>query len=124
MQITSLYYFLFLAVSVFIYYIFPKTIQWIWLLIVSVSFYFLSAAPYTLLYLIISTATAYAATRLIECYQAKNNEKRAKAVLIIALLINIFIWFRVKGTDVYSPIFQALHIPVPREVIASLGMGY
>lgn len=124
MQITSFYYFLFLTISVFIYYIFPKTIQWIWLLIVSVSFYFLSAAPYTILYLIISTATAYAATRLIECLQSKNNEKPAKAVLIIALSINILIWFRAKGTDLYNPIFQALHIPVPREVIASLGMGY
>ena len=40
MSFTTLHFFLFLAMGVLIYYLLPKKLQWVWLLVLSYLYYF------------------------------------------------------------------------------------
>jgi D-alanyl-lipoteichoic acid acyltransferase DltB (MBOAT superfamily) len=103
MVLTSFSYLIFLAVSLVVYYIFPKRMQYICLLVESVVFYCLSATPWTILYLIGGIAVSYLATvfndRMVK--KAKNSEqeedgkkaarllKAGKAAVVFGVTANI-----------------------------------
>ena len=136
MTITSFYYLVLITVGVLVYYLVPKKAQWIVLLSLSFVFYYFAAIPYTIGYLIVSTLIAYLSTSLIQRKRKKIGGEQAKGILaiaIIALLINIAIWFIVKGRGLWLPFaykFMAWH-PSPSieslisiQLVASLGMGY
>ncbi len=58
MAFTSLYFLIFAAVTVGVYYIIPSGFRWIWLLIASYAFYLLSS-PATFIFLLLTTATTF-----------------------------------------------------------------
>lgn len=133
MSITSFSYLLMILLGMILYYILPKSWQWIELLIMSLVFYFMAATPYTILYLIVSTFTAYLAT----CYAAgrgkrtKKGKEIAITLGIIAVFINLILWFVFKGTDIWISLSYRLGISdllsgsnVMISYVASLGMGY
>lgn len=132
MTVTSFYFLLFLIIGVFLYYIVPKKLQWIILLILSVVFYIFAATPYTIVFLVITTLIAYGTT----CYISKNIEKAEKnksisCVAIIAIIINVAIWFALKGSSFWilgSIIINRImpQFPILGEIplVSALGMGY
>ncbi|NBH13127.1 hypothetical protein D3Z36_02720 [Lachnospiraceae bacterium] len=134
MSITSFYFLVFITIGVAFYYVLPKKIQWVVLLLLSLVFYYFAAVPYTIGYLAASTLIAYFSTLWMKRKREKQNQDaKVLPVTMIALLINIAIWFVVKGRDLWFPFasgFMARHdvLQIDAEInlrmIASLGMGY
>jgi D-alanyl-lipoteichoic acid acyltransferase DltB (MBOAT superfamily) len=58
MTFTTVYFFAFLAVAVVGYYVLPKKIRWIWLLVMSYCYYFASSAKQSL-FMVYATAVIY-----------------------------------------------------------------
>ena len=135
MSITSFYFLALVTVGVLVYYVVPKSIQWMILLVLSAVFYYFAATPCTIGYLVVSTMIAYLSTRWM---QKKRDAlgREAKGLLVVtfvALAVNIAIWFFVKGRGLWVPF--ALRLTAWRDVsvldslvnwkiAASLGMGY
>ncbi|MDE7017215.1 MAG: hypothetical protein K2P65_06505 [Lachnospiraceae bacterium] len=133
MSITSFSYLLMVFLGGVLYYILPKSWQWIELLIMSFIFYFMAAEPYTVIYLLVSTMAAYVATNYAASARAKEQKGRKIAIVlgIIAVFINLLLWFVLKGTDIWVSLSYRLGIfkPLPdgnnlMPYVASLGMGY
>lgn len=133
MTITSIYYFVFILAGAVIYYVIPKKIQWIELLVLSVAFYCLAADPQTLIYLVGSTLIAYFATNLAES-RLSGSDKGKRVVygfLTIAVLLNVAAWFILKGNVliVQASRYMSRLIPGMPEIAGfsfptALGMGY
>lgn len=132
MTITSFVFFAFIAIGAIMYYILPKSWQWVELFIMSIVFYYFAATPYTLIFLGISTVVAYLATNIIQVEKIKTINKLTSVIISIAIIINILLWFVIKGTDLWIPITYRLSLvfPIPSVLlqptglIAALGMGY
>ena len=80
MSFTTLHFFLFLAMGVLIYYLLPKKLQWVWLLVLSYLYYFTFSIK-TSVFLIFTTVVTYTGgillTRMNEsskAYLAANKE--------------------------------------------------
>ena len=132
MTVTSLYFFIFLALGVLIYYIVPSKVQWIVLLCLSVTFYCFAADPLSLIYPVSSTVVAYLATCYID--SNRNDEKqtgKCKTAAIAACMINAIIWFVIRGTALWSVGLKLISVTTGRDVsidqsglLVSLGIGY
>lgn len=135
MSITSFYFLALVTVGVLVYYVVPKSIQWMILLVLSAVFYYFAATPCTIGYLVVSTMIAYLSTMWI---QKKRDAlgREAKGLLVVtfvALAVNIAIWFFVKGRGLWVPFasrltawrdVSVLDSLVNWKIAASLGMGY
>lgn len=116
MSITSFYFLALVTVGVLVYYVVPKSIQWMILLVLSAVFYYFAATPCTIGYLVVSTMIAYLSTMWI---QKKRDAlgREAKGLLVVtfvALAVNIAIWFFVKGRGLWVPF--ALRLTAWRDV--------
>ncbi len=95
MDITSIGFLVFVGINLLIYWNLPGKYKWILLLLDSTVFYFLSATPYTVIYLIASIMSVYFATMYFKKtdlnkdlpYDIKNKKK--KSVLIFAIILNV-----------------------------------
>lgn len=132
MSITSSGFLIMVLLGVVVYYLLPRSWQWIELLLLSVLFYFFAATPYTIIYLVISTITAYIATNFDIIARTNNKVSKKRGILcILAVFINIGLWFALKGFDLWRPIFNRVADLVAGEngiigwpFAAALGMGY
>ena len=135
MSITSFGFLLLVTIGVMVYYLFPPKLQWVELLIVSLLFYYYAATPYTIGYLVVSTVIAYASTMLISKLRNRTDCRPAVqlAITIVALIINILIWFVIKGRGLWALFAERLlsHVYISQldsllnmQLIAALGMGY
>lgn len=133
MTITSFQFLLFVAVSLVIYYLLPKSWQWVELLVMSLIFYHCAARTYTIIYPVISTAAAYGATMWIDRLrkQQKASSRLIPALTAAALAVNILLWFIFKGYDFWAVALKGISHFRPSlqpltgaELAASLGMGY
>ena len=135
MSITSFPFFLFLAAGVILYYLLPGKIQWVVLLLLSLVYYGCSKTPYTLVYLLISTAAAYFAGVTVRKQRESGSENKRLTfwVTMAAILINLVLWFFFKARGLWAPIAVALlnrvyigplNTAVYGEWIPALGMGY
>jgi len=99
MSITSLDFIIFLCLVIGIYYVIPKKIQWVFLLIANMFFY-LSAGPKYIIYLLVTIITTwYGAIRIDAVSQSqginnkdlsvedKNNIKKKKRRILVSVLI-------------------------------------
>jgi len=122
MTITSFQFLVFVSVGLAVYYLLPKSCQWMVLLGMSLIFYFCAARSHTILYLVISTLTAYVCTMWMK--QIRNSghgESRFISVLAVAALaVNIIIWFVFKGYEFWAFAIKDADV----ELVAALGMGY
>jgi len=84
MNITTLNFFVFLIISVLIYYIFPKKHRWIILLIASIIFFLFSGVSILFLYMLFGIIVTYCGTRIID--EKMKSEKSKKIVLLIVLI--------------------------------------
>lgn len=129
MTITSFRFLIFVAIGLVIYYLLPKSWQWIHLLLMSLIFYQCTARSYTILYLMISTAAAYVCTMWIDKLR-KNGKKSSKLIpflTVAALSINILLWFIFKGYEFWLPVvsrISSLSALSDVNLTAALGMGY
>lgn len=64
MSFTTLHFFLFLAVGVLVYYLLPKKVQWVWLLVLSYLYYFTFSIK-TSVFLIFTTVVTYTGGQLL-----------------------------------------------------------
>lgn len=135
MDITSLYFLLLLTVGVTIYYLVPGKWQWMWLLLLSVAFYYYAAVPYTIIYLLISTLAAYVSTMQMQKMRARGMDRRKLFLFVTtaALLVNIGLWFLLKGKGLWSFFLQRfqryvyasqIEMVLNLQMISALGMGY
>lgn len=134
MTVTSFSFLCFLLAGFLVYYIAPKKLQWIVLLLMSIIFYCSAASAYTILFLVMSTILAYISGNMLEVKWIKESAKASKIVLavtFIAVFLNILMWFLVKGSS-----FWILASNIARKIIpgfpqlsalpiaSALGMGY
>ena len=73
MQFVSLQFLIFIMGTIFIYFIIPKKVRYIWLLLASMAFYYIVSGKF-LVFLIAVTLVTYGAGLLIE----KNKERHLK----------------------------------------------
>lgn len=131
MTVTSFYFFVFLLVGLIIYYLTPKKIQWIVLLLMSIVFYVGAATPYTIIFLVISTLIAYGSTMYISKKADSTTAKAASTVAILGVIANIAIWFLLKGSSFWTlgsilvnRVFPDFPVLGTLPIMGALGMGY
>ena len=109
MEITSITFFALAAVSLLIYWHCPKKYQWIVLLADSIVFYFANATYYTFIYVCVSVASVFAATRFFaRAGNAEGSQRRRKRILIFTLAVNIGILGVLKYTNLAIHTFNFL----------------
>lgn len=129
MGITTFNFFVFLAVSIILYYIFPKKYRWIILLIASIIFFLLAGAPYLILYMLFGAITTYTGTRLIdENLKSKKMKKLALFITLGTIVIELaalkyinFIPITVNGI---SNLFNINFCMNTINLLAPLGISY
>lgn len=84
MALVSFSFIVFFLIILAVYYLMPGRFQWVALLIASLVFYFLSALPYTFVYVLVSIVTVYFAARRIE---AASSKRQAKIIYVLALCV-------------------------------------
>lgn len=129
MFLVSMGFLVFLALFLAVYYLVPGKFQWYVLLAASLVFYFLAGTPFTVLYLLVTIVTVWAAGCAME--KLGNDQTKKKKVLIAALVINVGIlaalkyanFFIVNFRKIYSLFGDGARI---KEVqwIASLGVSF
>lgn len=134
MTITSFYFLALVAFGALVFYLVPKKVQWIELLVLSLVFYWFAAVPVTIIYLVAATGIAYLATALFDrLKESENSRKAAFWVAVCAVFINVLIWFVVKGSELWAPVLekingilfsQRIDSIINANLIAALGMGY
>ena len=129
MTVTSLYFFVFIAIGCIIYYLVPKKSQWVLLLLLSISFYCLAADPVTIVYIAGAALISYAAGVLTESF--KDHRKKAKIVAYSSCAAILACWFVFRCSSVWlivSKIISSLIPAIPRledpGLIGALGMGF
>lgn len=87
MTLTSIKFLLFFAAVLIMYFLIPKKIQYVYLLVVSLAFYFLSATKWTIVYPFLGVTITYLATNLNKHFHEKadalSDEKQAKRLLLL-----------------------------------------
>ncbi len=126
MTITSLSFIVFILLALPVYYLTPKSRQWITLLILSVLFYCLAATPYTILFLLLSALSAF-----ISAGFSESSDKVRKTAAVTAVIFNLVLWFVFKGGAYWTLIFSFIHSRLPFipdissvPLAAAFGMGY
>lgn len=132
MTVTSFGFLLLLGLGVIIYYSVTKKAQWIVLLCLSMLFYYFAATPYTIIFLVLSCLIAYASTLIIDSFVDDYSKKKlVSSIAIIAIILNVLIWFLLKGSSFWIHISSIMNklcpsIPVllALPIVGALGMGY
>lgn len=86
MLFNTIDYIVFFVIAVIVYFILPKKVRYIWLLLASYYFYMNWNAKYALL-LFASTAVTYCSGLLIRRYRIK--KKKAKCIVAVSFILNI-----------------------------------
>lgn len=131
MTLTSLPFFCFFIVSLFLYYVIPGRFQSVGLLLFSLAFFLLSTTPYTLVYITISIVSAALCAGLIGQGKAENNSRIAKAALILGIAINLEMLAMLKYNGFVinnvNRIFSLLHVSIKLpalELAAPIGISF
>lgn len=98
MDITSIWYMLFIMALLWMYWLAPKKIKWIVLLGGSIFFYIINNQSYTCFYILINVFVVYIATN---AFQNNSNLLCKKILLIFTLVINIGMLGVLKYTNMF-----------------------
>lgn len=93
MNITTLPFMLFMLLGAIVYYVIPKRIQWIWLLVMSCAFYWIGGKE-GVAYILFTCLTIWGGAIGITKIQ---NEKKKKLVYRVTLIANLAILIVIKG---------------------------
>lgn len=86
MTITSFWFLVLISVGAGVYYLLPKSWQWVGLLLLSLVFYYFAAEPWTILYLAGATLTVYGAALAIDKLRAKEKQQLCLVVLFLVVV--------------------------------------
>ncbi len=100
MGITSFYFLCFFAGMLIVYYSIPRTFQWGFLLLCSVSYCLLTGQGALIFYPLASVAVCYTGTRLLSKIPAQEEKKR-RGILAMTILVNIGILFALKYVNFF-----------------------
>lgn len=149
MTINSIYFILFIAIVCLLYFIVPKKIKWMVLLVASYTFYWICSSK-LIVFLLITTLSIYFVTLKLDkieektkqiCKEIKEKEKKKKIknkaktkkklILILAIIVNFGILAVLKYSNFIggnlNSIFQNLHISIEIPLvkfILPLGISY
>lgn len=102
MSLITLKFFVFLCILLLLYYLLPKKYQWMLLLAGSLVFY-VNSSPYYLVFILVSTFSAYMLGRLLMV-------SKKKSYMVICVCINLLILGVLKYTgfvfEIFAPIFK------------------
>ncbi len=128
MSITSVFFLLFVVAGLIVYYLIPRRFQWIWLLILSIFFYYNSDSFISILYLVGASSVAYIATMISLKYKKDSLSKIPFFATVVAVVLIVLTWFIVKGRGLWEIVLIKLNggtSPIQDiRFIAALGMGY
>lgn len=134
MPITSFWFLVLITIGTLVYYVIPKKLQWMELLLLSLIFYFCEATPYTILYLAAVTMIAYiSSVWMVKIRGKQRNSKLPLPLTMVSIAIILLIWFVIKGRGLWYPITLRINRFINPsyvnkidgiQMIASLGMGY
>lgn len=125
---TTIFLFAFLPAFLVIYYLIPERFRYLWILAGSWVFYAWWRVDFLLL-LVATTVWSYALGRAIAKHR-KTKPQRAKATLVLALVLNLGVLSYFKyanfGVDSLNVLLSALGIPILRvsEVILPIGISF
>lgn len=119
MGITSIYYILFALAVVLIYYIIPKKIRWMFLLLAGVVYMCIMGAPWLMFYPLASITIAWICTCKMsnirlkakesgDSEQIKKAEKTTKWLLLVAIAANLGILFVLKYLNLVVYTYNAI----------------
>lgn len=126
MELTSISFYIFFAVSLAVYFMAPANWQWILLLADSLFFYYLSAVPWTFIYLFISVCSVYLCTIYIESTNRWNKFVLACTVILNFGLLAVLKYSKLFAVTIYY-ISKFFNQPIAVPVIswtASLGISF
>lgn len=126
MSLVSNLFIIFVALSVAVYYLAPKKIQWVVLLFSSYIYYVAGGIRY-IGFLLFSTLVTYGTARIIQSISEKENqEKKAKIILILGLILNFGMLGGVKYTNFAVENLNALFNLKLRgiEILLPLGLSF
>lgn len=86
MSVSSFEFLFLFGISLLLYYIFPIKYRWILLLPYTVSFFYLSSTPWTLIYLLSNVIITYLTTNLIYKWKSRDNRTYASITLAVGLM--------------------------------------
>ena len=95
MNLNSFIFLLFVLLAVTVYYLIPKRIQWIWLLLVSYIYYFANAG-WALIFILITTVTTWYAALTIDHTES---DRKRRTITALTLLLNFGILGVLKYTN-------------------------
>ena len=127
MLFNSFQYLIFLPVVILIYYVIPKKVSYLWLLVASYFFYMCWNAVYALL-LLSSTLVTYFCGLLVERAGSKSQKK---IVVAISLILNLGILFYFKYSNFLTGLIMAagqkmnIRIIIPQtDVLLPVGISF
>ena len=130
MSLVSLGYYLFLFVSLMVYYLAPHKYQWCILLVSSLVFYYLVGTPWTFIYVLISVLVTWFVGKKIK-REKLDSGSNSKKYLLIGLLTNLAILFIIKYTNFFlsnisaiSNLFTGNSTDLSVKFISSLGLSF
>ena len=103
MDITSFIFLAFVGISLFIYWLVPKKVQWLILLADSLIFYFVTVKPYTFIYVLISVLTVWGAALY---FKKADSQKKKRLVLALTIVLNVSILVALKYTNMFIGTFN------------------
>ena len=103
MDITSFIFLAFVGISLFIYWLVPKKVQWLILLADSLIFYFVTVKPYTFIYVLISVLTVWGAALY---FRKTDDKKKKRLVLALTVVLNVGILVMLKYTNMFIGTFN------------------
>lgn len=143
MSFVSLIFIGFLLAAVVLYYLVPKRVQWVLLLVASYVFY-LAGGLKTVIYLLLTTASVYLAGLALDALEQKKraltkdkkrelarNKRQKRLILALVLTLNFGMLFLLKYLDFAANVFSALlakfgvrFAPALPELLMPLGVSF
>ncbi len=127
MTVTSFLFFAFFGVSLLIYYLLPKRIQWATLLVFSLLFFLLATGSmWTIIYLIVGIVVTWFCAKKISLKQSTDSGANARTPLLIGIIVNVGILAVLKYNGFFINNFNRLtHFSVPLpSLVAPLGISF
>ena len=108
---TPVFLFCFLSLTLFIYYLVPRKLRNLVLLLSSLLFYFWGEQTYVLI-MFLSTAIDYIHGLLVEHYKARGNDKAARRAVALSIVFNLMLLLFFKYWDFFAQSLQAIGLPI------------
>lgn len=105
LELTTYLFGLFFIICFLVYFILPARMQWGFLLVASLVYFFVSAKPWTFLYVLCSVLVVYAVTNYFE---KTSDEKKKKGALVCGILVNVLLLVCLKYLNLFVGTINAV----------------